>query len=199
MLPLCWHFTKLFSSRPATTFSFPCHPCLWHTVHEKKVKSYAFSPRAYQEKSLLCGCGGLKTEGSESPSLYWATCWGLQYGERDSGKGRGKAVWTITLPHCSMEPCPVNSFHHGRVRRRPRGRGGKGGGDGEQWKMLPVWLDGCWLQSGKGSNLGHCGRSNERCTFLKMQIKNWFIVSSTWLWLRCYFTICFLLFGNHVA
>lgn len=37
--------------------------------------------------------------------------------------------------------------------------------------MLPVWLDGCWPHHEEGSSLGHCGRSDERCTFLLMQIK----------------------------
>ena len=56
-----------------------------------------------------------------------------------------------------------------RESRRRRRRGGSVGG--EQWKMLPVWLDGCWPHHGEGSSLGHCGRSDERCTFLLMQIK----------------------------
>lgn len=105
-LPFCWHFPKLFCSRPAITFSFPCHPCLWHTeAHEKKVKSYAFSPRAYQEKSLPCGCGGLKTEGNESPPLYWAVCWGLLYWGESSARWRflSNAVWDdFILPVCFL-------------------------------------------------------------------------------------------------
>lgn len=49
---------------------FPSHVtpvCDTPRPKKKKVKSYAFSPRVYQEKSLSCGCGGLKTEGNESP------------------------------------------------------------------------------------------------------------------------------------
>lgn len=38
----------------AVTFSFPCHPCDTQ-AHEKKVRSYAFLPCVYQEKSLPCG------------------------------------------------------------------------------------------------------------------------------------------------
>lgn len=120
--------------------------------------------------------------GGQSPPLYWAAYWGWLCWEKErvreregmKRKGRGTAVWTITSPHCSMEPCPVNSFHHGRVRRSPREKGGKGGGEeeeGEQWKILPVWLDGCWPYHREGSSLGHCGRSDERWTFLLMQIK----------------------------
>lgn len=38
-------------------------------------------------------------------------------------EGRGKAVRMITSqPHCCMERCPANSFHHGPVRRSRRER-----------------------------------------------------------------------------
>lgn len=49
-------------------FPSPVTPaCDTPSPMKKKVESYAFSPRLYQEKSLPCGCGGTKTEGSESP------------------------------------------------------------------------------------------------------------------------------------
>lgn len=91
---------KLFYSWLAITFSFPCHPCLWHTkAQEKKVKSYAFSPRVYQEKSLSCGCGGLKTEGNESPPAILGCVLRitvLRVKESKREREQRKAVWMIT-------------------------------------------------------------------------------------------------------
>lgn len=41
----------------------------------------------------------------------------------------------------------------------------------EQWKILPVWLDGSWPHHRDGSSHGRCGRSDERQTFLAHENK----------------------------
>lgn len=142
MVLVCWHLAKLFCSWLPIAFSFPCNPCLWHTDgHEKRSR--------FTHLHHACISGKIVTLRLWTVSPAILSCL-LRIAERRREwdgvrrKGSGTAVWTITLPHCSMEPCPVNSFHHGRMRRSPRkkkrGQGGGRGGAVEDTSCVAEWV-----------------------------------------------------------
>lgn len=106
---------------------------LWHTGPWKKGQVLRIFTMRVSGKIVTLRLTRFKNRGQpHSPAILGCVLRITVLEGREREKEKRKAVWMITSPHCSMEPCPFNSFHHGQPRSRLREKGGRRGEEDEE-------------------------------------------------------------------